>query len=471
MDEDFLLHNDIARHLYHDYAKPLPIIDYHCHLSAKDIFMDVKFDNLGQIWFGGRQADGSYSGDHYKWRLMRSAGVPEESITGSDDELSRFKQFADALTLAIGNPMYHWCNLELKRYFGIDEPLSPVNAEDIWNKCNEILRDDDMSVRNLIRRSNVAFIGTTDDPTDDLKWHIKIGEDHEFKCEVRPSFRPDKAISIDKPGFAEYIDKLSDVTGIKIDSTADVIEALMQRLIFFKQNGCVAADHGLDYIPHKEISVEACDKIFVKAMAGGAITADEADGYKTTVLTALAKAYHKNDIVMKLHYSTLRNVNARMYDRLGPDTGYDVMAQNMCAGNLIRLLSKLDETDELPRTVIFSLNPTDNALIDTLIGAFQSSDVPGKIQHGPAWWFNDSKYGMEEQLKSMASLTVLGNFIGMLTDSRSFLSYTRHEYFRRILCNLIGKWVCDGEYPNDDLMLRRLTEGISYYNAKRYFGI
>ena len=472
MDEDFLLHNDIAKHLYHDCVKSLPIIDYHCHLSAKDIYEDTRFDNLGQIWFGGRQEDGSYAGDHYKWRLMRSGGVPEELITGNGDEYKRFKCFADTLTLAIGNPMYHWCNLELKRYFGIDKPLSSDNAEEIWNKCNELLRTNaDMSVRNLIKRSNVAFIGTTDDPTDDLKWHIKIAEDDDIGYDVRPSYRPDKAISIDKPGFAEYIDKLSLVTGIKIDSTEDVIDALIKRLEYFKQHGCVASDHGLDYIPYKEISVMECDEAFTKAMAGKPLTTEQADGYKTAVLTALAKAYHKLNIVMELHYSTLRNVNKKMYDRLGPDTGYDVMAQNMCGKNLVKLLSALDATDELPRTIIFSLNPADNALIDTIIGAFQGADVPGKIQHGPAWWFNDSKYGMEEALKSMASLTVLGNFIGMLTDSRSFLSYTRHEYFRRILCNLIGEWVQNGEYPEDEASLRRIAEGISYYNAKRYFGI
>lgn len=472
MDEDFLLNSNIAKHLYHDCVKDLPIIDYHCHLSAKDIYEDVRFDNLGQIWLGGRQDDGTYAGDHYKWRLMRSAGIPEELITGNGDELKRFKCFADALTLAIGNPMYHWCHLELKRYFGIDEPLSADNAEDIWNKCNEMLRTDSaLSVRNIIRRSNVAFIGTTDDPTDDLKWHIKIAEDDDIDYDVRPSFRPDKAIAIDKPGFVEYIDKLSSVTGIKIESTQDVIDALIKRLMHFKQCGCVASDHGLDYIPYNEVSAKASDEALRKAMSGENLTDAEADGYKTAILTALAKAYHKNGIVMELHYGVSRNVNKKMYNRLGPDTGYDVMAQNMCAKNLINLLSKLDETDELPRTVIFSLNPSDNALIDTIIGAFQSSEVPGKIQHGPAWWFNDSKYGIEEALKSMASLTVLGNFIGMLTDSRSFLSYTRHEYFRRILCNMLGEWVDTGQYPEDEASLIRIAQGISYYNAKRYFGI
>ena len=473
MDEDFILENVTAKHLFHDHAGKLPIIDYHCHLSPKDIYEDVRFDSLGDVWFGGRQPDDSCCGDHYKWRLMRSNGMDESLVTGREDEFERFKGFADTLGLAIGNPMYHWCNLELKRYFGISEPLSLSNAKKVWDRCNDILKNDpDMSARGLIRKSNVEYVGTTDDPIDSLEWHEKIAADKSVDFLVRPSFRPDKAINIQKDGFASYIQKLAGSVGrTKLESTQDVIDALLQRLEFFAGCGCVASDHGLDYIPFHKQPLEVSDRAFKKAMAGESIGIDEAEAYQTALLIALGKAYHRHGIVMELHYSCLRNMNKKMFEKLGPDTGYDMIAQNTCGGNIAAFLSELDSTNELPRTIIFSLNPADNEQIGTLLGCFQSSDVPGKIQHGPAWWFNDSKSGMEDQMRSLASLGLLGNFIGMLTDSRSFLSYTRHEYFRRIMCNLIGKWVENGEYPNDEQMLERIVSGISYHNAKRYFGI
>ncbi len=473
MDEDFILENDTARHLFHDYAESLPIIDYHCHLSSREIYEDVRFDSLGDVWFGGIQKDGSCYGDHYKWRLMRSNGMAENLVTGRDDEKARFKGFADTLSLAIGNPMYHWCNLELKRYFGVDEPLSPESADRIWDKCNDVLKNDpDMSARGLIRKSNVAYVGTTDDPTDTLEWHEKIANDPDVKFLVRPSFRPDKAINITKEGFAEYIGKLAAAVGKEsLESTEDVIDALVNRVKYFASHGCVATDHGLDYIPFRKIPRKACDAAFAKAMRGESITLEEAEGYQTEILIALGKAYHLHNMAMELHYSCLRNMNDRMYRMLGPDTGYDMIAQNTCGGNIAKLLSELDSTNELPRTIIFSLNPADNEQIGTILGCFQSSEVPGKIQHGPAWWFNDSKSGMEDQMRSLANLGLLGNFIGMLTDSRSFLSYTRHEYFRRIMCNLIGKWVEAGEYPADEDALKKIVTGISYYNAKRYFGL
>ena len=473
MDEDFILENETARHLFHDYVENLPIIDYHCHLSPKEIYDDVRFDSLGDVWFGGKTADGGCFGDHYKWRLMRSNGMDEKLVTGRVDELARFKGFADTLSLAVGNPMYHWCNLELKRYFGISEPLTPQNAEEIWNRCNEILANDpDMSARGLIRKSNVRYVGTTDDPIDSLEWHRKIAEDKSVDFLVRPSFRPDKAINITKEGFADYIAKLAESVGKEsLQSTQDVIDALLVRLDHFASCGCVASDHGLDYIPFRKLDENECDRAFRKAMAGDAVGIEEAEGYQTAILLALARAYHKHNIAMELHYSCLRNMNEKMFRKLGPDTGYDMIAQNTCGGNIAMLLSELDKTDELPKTIIFSLNPADNEQIGTMLGCFQSSEVAGKIQHGPAWWFNDSKSGMEEQMKSLANLGILGNFIGMLTDSRSFLSYTRHEYFRRIMCNLIGKWVENGEYPADEESLKRIVTGIAYYNAERYFGI
>lgn len=473
MDKDFILSNDTAKHLFHDYAESLPIIDYHCHLSPQEIYEDRRFESLGDVWFGGRQADGTCAGDHYKWRLMRSNGMPEELVTGRSDELARFRGFTDTLQMAIGNPMYHWCHLELKKYFGIDEPLNASNAEEIWNKCNDRLRNDpSMTVRGLIRQSNVAYIGTTDDPTDDLTWHDKIAADDSIEFMVRPSFRPDKALGINKAGFKEYIQKLAHAVGKdRLDSARDVADALIDRVEFFASHGCVASDHGLDYVPFCRMSETECDAAYKKALRGASLTRDEIEGYQTLLLLALGRAYHRLGIAMEIHYSCLRTVNSRKLTELGPDTGYDVMGANICGGNLAALLSELDSTDELPKTIIFSLNPADNEQIDTIIGAFQSSEVPGKIQHGPAWWFNDSRSGMEEQMRSLANLGLLGNFIGMLTDSRSFLSYTRHDYFRRIMCNLVGGWVESGEYPNDESALKRIVEGISYYNAKRYFGI
>lgn len=473
MDDDFILKTDTAKHLFHDYAENLPIIDYHCHISPKEIYEDRRFNNLGDVWFGGREADGHYFGDHYKWRLMRSNGMPEEMVTGRGDELGRFKGFAETLSKAIGNPMYHWCNLELKKYFGISEPLTPDNAEEIWNKCNDLLQNDpNLTVRGLIRQSNVAYVGTTDDPIDTLEWHEKIAADKTIDFMVRPSFRPDKAININKAGFKEYIEALAKAVGKdSLKSTQDVIDALVNRIEFFAAHGCVASDHGLDYIPFRKLPMDRCDAAFKKAMAGEEVGIEEAEGYQTALLIAVGKAYHKHGIAMELHYSCLRNMNERMFKLEGPDTGFDMIANNSCGGNIAALLSELDKTGELPKTIIFSLNPVDNEQIGTILGCFQSSEVPGKIQHGPAWWFNDTKSGMEAQMKSLANLGLLGNFIGMLTDSRSFLSYTRHDYFRRIMCNLIGEWVENGEYPNDEKALKQIVQGISYENAKRYFGI
>ena len=473
LNDDFELDNDVALHLYHDYVSDLPIIDYHCHISPKEIYEDVRFDNLGDVWFGGRNQDGSIAGDHYKWRLMRSNGMPEEKVTGRGDELGRFKGFADTLSMAIGNPMYHWCHLELKKYFGITKALNADTAEEIWNECNDRLKSDpNLSVRGLIRQSNVAYIGTTDDPTDDLIWHKKIAQDKSVGFLVRPSFRPDKAVNIHKEGFKEYIGKLAASVGKdSLESTQDVIDALTDRLDHFALHGCVASDHGLDYVPFRIVPMEVCDAAFKKAMSGQPVNIEEAEGYQTAILLALGREYHKRGIAMELHYSCLRNGNERVFRLLGPDTGYDMMAQNTCGSEVAALLSELDKTDELPKTIIFSLNPADNEMIDTIIGGFQSPEMPGKIQHGAAWWFNDSKTGMEAMMTSHASLGLLGNFIGMLTDSRSFLSYTRHDYFRRIMCNLIGTWVNNGEYPADEAALKRIVTGISYYNAKRYFGI
>ena len=471
MDKDFLLETETAKHLFHDYAEHMPLVDYHCHINPKEIYEDRRFDNLVEVWLGGKQPEGGYFGDHYKWRVMRSNGVSEDYITGDRPDYERFLKFVEALEMAIGNPMYHWCNLELRQFFGYDKPLTVANAEEAWNFCNEKLRTDpDLTVRGIIKKANVAFIGTTDDPVDTLEWHGRIAADKTIDVKVCPSFRPDKAINIQKEGFVEYIGKLAKSVGKEsLDSAEEVMDALVQRLEFFKTMGCRASDHGLDYVPFRPASAKKVNEIFQKAMAGESLSKKEAEKYQTAVLLCLGKAYHRLGIVMQIHYSCYRNANERMFRKLGPDTGFDMIAQNTCGQDIARFLSALDESGELPKTILYSLNPADNAQLGTILGSFQSDEVPGKIQHGSAWWFNDTKSGMEEQMKSLANLSLLGNFVGMLTDSRSFLSYARHDYFRRILCNLVGNWVENGEYPNDDKALKRIVEGVCFRNAERYF--
>jgi len=473
MDKDFLLETATARHLYHDYAASMPLVDYHCHISPREIFEDRRFDNLVEVWLGGENPDGTYFGDHYKWRLMRSNGVPEDYVTGSKPAFERFLKFAETLEMAMGNPMYHWCNLELRQFFGYDKPLTPETAKECWDFCNEKLRTDPaLTVRGIIKKANVAMIGTTDDPTDALEWHEKIAADPSIQVRVCPSFRPDKAINIHKEGFADYMAKLAQSVGReRLNSVEDVCAALSARLEFFKNLGCRASDHGLDYIPFRPCSAEAANAAYQKALKGETLTLEETEGYQTAILLHLGREYRRLGIAMQLHYSCLRNMNARMYAKMGPDTGFDMIAQNTCGGAIAQLLSALDGENACPKTILYSLNPADNAQLGTLLGCFQSDGLPGKIQHGSAWWFNDTKSGMEEQMKSLANLGLLGNFVGMLTDSRSFLSYARHDYFRRILCNLIGNWVENGEYPNDDRALREIVEGICFNNASRYFDL
>ncbi len=473
MDKDFLLGTDTAKHLFHDYAETMPLVDYHCHIPPREIYEDRRFDNLVEVWLGGENPDGTYFGDHYKWRLMRSNGVSEAYVSGSKPAFERFMKFAETLEMAIGNPMYHWCNLELRQFFGYDKPLTPETAQECWDFCNEKLRHDpDMTARGIIKKANVAMIGTTDDPIDSLEWHEKIAADPSIDVKVCPSFRPDKAINIHKPGFVEYIGKLAASVGKdKLNSVEDVCAALTQRLEFFHKLGCRASDHGLDYVPFRPSSPKKADEAFKKAMAGEEVSTKEAERYQTAILLHLGREYHRLGIVMQLHYSCLRNMNERMFAKMGPDTGFDAIAQNTCGGDIAALLSALDAKDQCPKSILYSLNPADNEQLGTLLGCFQTDEIPGKIQHGSAWWFNDTKSGMEAQMKSLANLGLLGNFVGMLTDSRSFLSYARHDYFRRILCNLIGDWVENGEYPNHEASLKKIVEGVCYNNAARYFGL
>ena len=462
MDENFLLTTETAQKLYHEHAAKMPIVDYHCHISPKEVYEDRHFDNITQVWLGG---------DHYKWRVMRSNGVDEYYITGGAPDREKFQKFAESLPRAIGNPMYHWCHLELKTYFGYDGVLNGDTAEEVWNLCNAKLAEPDMGVRGLIAKSNVAFIGTTDDPIDSLEWHKKLAEDDTMKTIVAPSFRPDKAVNIDKAGFTDYIPQLAKAAGVEIDSVAALKKALEARIAFFDSMGCRASDHGLDYVCYRPASDDEVEAVFAKAMKGEAVTVEEAEVYKTAMLLFFGRQYAKYGWVMQWHYNCLRNTNAEMFKKLGPDTGFDVINTINCVNGITGMMDALNATGELPKTILYSLNPGDDAMLDTILGAFQGTEVAGKIQHGSAWWFNDNKTGMIAQMTSLGNLGLLGNFVGMLTDSRSFLSYTRHAYFRRILCELIGGWVENGEYPNDEKTLATIVEDICYNNAERYFGI
>ena len=472
MDKDFLLETPTAQHLYHDYSAKLPIVDYHCHIPPQEIYENRRFENIAQVWLGGRNPDGSYFGDHYKWRVMRSNGVPEEYITGDKPDRERFQKFAEALPMAIGNPMYTWCHLELKKYFGYEGVLNGDTAEEVWNLCNEKLQNDPkLTVRGLIEQSNVAMVGTTDDPIDSLEWHKKIKADPSIKVVVAPSYRPDKVLNIRKEGFADYIHKLENVVGRKFACANCVVNALDERLQFFVEMGCRASDHGLDYIPYVDTNAEKATAAFKKAMAGETLTQEEGDEYTTYVLLALGRLYKKYNVAMQLHYSCLRNVNEKMYRKLGPDTGYDAIGDAEVATPLARFLSRLDEEGMLAKSIFYNLNPRDNELLMTTIYSFNDGTVPGKMQYGSGWWFLDQIHGMEKQMNALSDLGLLSRFVGMLTDSRSFLSYPRHEYFRRILCNILGREVEDGLLPASELpFIGKMVEDISYNNAKGYFG-
>lgn len=461
MDKDFLLETETAKRLYHNYAKVTPILDYHCHINPREIAEDRKFENITQVWLGG---------DHYKWRQMRSNGVEEKYITGDAPDREKFQKWAETLEKAIGNPLYHWSHLELQRYFGYYGALNGRTAEEVWNSCNAALQKDDMSVRNMIRRSGVTLICTTDDPVDTLEWHEKLAADDSFEVQVLPAWRPDKAMNLEKPDYLDYIDKLSEVSGVKIDSFAKLVEALEVRMDYFAAHGCSVSDHGLEYVMYAPASEEEIEAVFAKRLKGGIIEREEEQQFKTAFMLAMGRLYHQKNWVMQLHYGAKRDNNRLIYKRLGPDTGVDCINNYAPSAQLADFLNALAEPDRLPKTIVYSLNPIDNAVIGTIIGCFQSTDAIGKVQQGSAWWFNDNKQGMIDQMVSLANLGLLGNFLGMLTDSRSFLSYTRHEYFRRILCNLIGGWVENGEYPDDEEALEALIRDISYRNAVRYFG-
>ncbi len=461
MDKDFLLETETAKKLYHDYAATTPILDYHCHINPKEIAEDRQFDNITQVWLGG---------DHYKWRFMRSCGVDEKYITGDASDYEKFCKWAECIGKAIGNPLFHWSHLELRTYFGYQGVLSKKTADEVWNLCNAKLKDPSMSVRNLIKQSNVTLICTTDDPIDSLEWHQMIAQDDTFDVQVLPAWRPDKAMNIEKPDFAAYLAKLAAAAGMdSISSFADLKAALANRMDFFASRGCNVSDHGLEYVMYVPASDEEIEGILAKRLSGETLTAEEAAKYKTAFMLFMGRQTHKLDWAMQLHYGCKRDNNTKMYEKLGPDTGYDCINNYAPSAQMADFLNALITTDELPRTILYSLNPNDNQSIGTILGCFQDSTAVAKIQQGSAWWFNDHKTGMQDQMISLANLGNLSGFVGMLTDSRSFLSYTRHEYFRRILCNLIGNWVENGEFPADMDILEEIVRGISYYNAVRYF--
>lgn len=461
MDENFLLSTETAQELYHEFAEKMPVLDYHCHINPQEIAEDRKFDNITQVWLGG---------DHYKWRQMRSNGVDEYYITGDAPDREKFQKWAETLEKAIGNPLYHWSHLELQRFFGYHGVLNGDTAEEVWNLCNAKLQQDSMSVRNLIRQSNVTLICTTDDPADDLRWHKMIAEDNSFEVQVLPAWRPDKAMNLEKPDYLDYLKKLGDVAGVEIKSFKDLKTALSKRMTFFDEMGCRASDHALEYVMYAPASEAEIEDIFTERLMGAKITREDELRFKTAFMMFVAGEYTRMGWAMQLHYGCKRDNNTTMYKKLGPDTGYDCINNYAPSSETADFLNALNEAGNLPKTILYSLNPNDDEALGTILGCFQNSDAIGKIQQGSAWWFNDNKTGMMKQMTSLANLGLLGNFNGMLTDSRSFLSYPRHEYFRRILCELIGGWVENGEYPKDMKSLEKIIKGISYNNAVRYFG-
>lgn len=458
---DFMLHNETGKRLYHRYAAQMPIYDYHCHVSPQEIWEDKAYDNITQVWLYG---------DHYKWRLMRAMGFDESVITGDPtrpaDEQSdyeRFLAFAKTVPMCLGNPMYHWTHMELKAYFGINEELNEQSAPAIWAKTKEMLQNG-LTVRKIIEQSNVAVICTTDDPVDSLIYHQKIRAEGKLKTRVLPAFRPDKAL---RP-TADYLHQLGEAADVAIHDFASLTEALDRRIAYFHDNGCRISDHAFGAVPYREATAAELDAIVAAVLGGESLSDDRSDALQTALMLHLGQQYARLGWTMQLHLAALRNNNTTMFRRLGPDTGFDSMDDCLYARPLAKLLDGIAQT-ELPRTILYSLNPRDNYMLGAMIGNFQGGGIAGRVQLGSGWWFNDQRDGMEDQLRTLANLGLLPKFVGMLTDSRSFLSYTRHDYFRRILCNLIGQWVEHGEYIADEARLGAMVQDICFRNAESYF--
>ena len=460
INDDFLLGCKTARRLYHDFAEHQPIIDFHCHLSPSMIADDIRFDNLGQAWLDG---------DHYKWRAMRINGVDEKFCTGNAASLEKFSKWAETVPAAIGNPLYHWTQLELARYFNIYDLLSPATAREIYEKASGMLRTKDFSIRSLLRKMKVEVVCTTDDPADSLEYHQKLKAVPEIK--VLPTFRPDNAVKTDDPvKFNEYIARLEKASGMTIDSFANLTIALDGRHEFFHKMGGRLSDHGLDRFYYSPYSADEADRIFKMLLNGQVLSADDTEKYRSALMLELCRMNHKRGWTQQFHVGAMRNNNSRMFRLMGPDTGWDSIGIPQDALKMSRFLSSLDDTDQLAKTILYNLNPADNEMMVTMAGNFNDGTQPAKVQYGAAWWFLDQKQGMEKHLKDLAALGLLRRFVGMVTDSRSFLSYPRHEYFRRIVCNFVGKQIEKGLIPGDDELIKPLIEGISYNNAKEYFG-
>lgn len=462
LDDNFLLHSDVAQRLYFDYAEKQPIYDYHCHLSPQAIAEDKTFANLTEIWLAG---------DHYKWRALRAAGIDETLITGHASDYDKYRAWAKVVPLTLGNPLYHWTHLELRNPFAITNVVfNEASADKIWHQANDLLATPQFSAKGILNKMNVKAVGTTDDPVDSLVYHQQIRRDPLFTTTVRPSWRPDKVFKIELAGFTDYIETLEKVSDTEINSFASLCQALSKRLAYFQENDCQAADHGIEIMRYADIPTEqALTAILTKRRANQILSELEIAQFSTAVLVWLGREYHRLNWVMQLHIGAIRNNNQRMFEKLGPDTGFDSIGDRLLAEPLSKLLSALDYTNQLPKTILYCLNPRDNEVLATMVGNFQSSDLPGKVQFGSGWWFNDQKDGMERQIMQLSQMGLLSLFVGMLTDSRSFLSFTRHEYFRRVLCNRIATWIVDGEIPLDYELVGTMISNICYGNAEHYF--
>ncbi len=460
--KDFLLQSDTARHLYHDHACHLPIIDYHCHLDPRMVAEDHRFSSITELWLGE---------DHYKWRALRSNGVSEEFITGDASDWEKFLKWAETVPYLLRNPLYHWTHLELKTCFGIEDTLNPDSARRIYDQCNEMLASPEFSARNLMLRYNVETVCTTDDPVDSLEYHMRVRNDG-FKVKVLPTWRPDKAMAIENPEtYRKYIDKLAGVSGVAISSFHDVIEALLVRHKFFESQGCRLSDHGMATFYNEDFTPDEVESLFDKVyFKGSCLTPGEADKFRTAMMLEFGKMDADTGWTQQFHYGPMRNNNSKMFNLKGPDTGFDSIGQSCSASGMAGFLDRLNSMDKLGKTIIYNLDPSDNAMVAAMIGNFQDGSVPGKMQFGAGWWFNDQKAGMERQMEDLSMMGLLSRFVGMLTDSRSFVSYPRHEYFRRILCDMIGRDVENGEIPASEMpRIEQMVEDISYYNAKNYF--
>ena len=465
MDKDFLLTTETAKKLYHEHAEGMPIIDYHCHLQPKEIAEDKKFRNLAEAWLGA----GDRYGDHYKWRALRARGYAEDSISGPDDDFKKYMQFASSMPYFVGNPLYHWSHLELRRYFDIYDIINEKNAKAIWNKANKKLET--LTAREMLYKFNVDTVCTTDDPVDDLHWHQQMNQDKSLKVKVRPAFRPDKAINVELSWFKDWVAQLSKVVGFEIKELKDLEKALAERIDFFHEMGSRLSDHALDVVHYVDATYDEANQVFKKGLKGEKISDFEQDQYKGYILVFLGKEYYKHGWVQQYHIGALRNNSKSMLAKIGPDTGFDAIEDQVYMEKLSQLLGALDASDSLPKTILYNLNPRDNYPLLVLAGCFQKEGIQNRVQVGTAWWFLDQQEGMKTNMEHMMQVALIAQSVGMLTDSRSFLAYPRHEYYRRILCQKLGELVESGQYPASELdTLGKIVEDICYNNAKKYFG-